>query len=302
MPIAGGEPILFHGVPAIAWRSRDGASAIATLQGAQVVSWIPSGGEEGLFLSERSAFEAGKAVRGGIPVCFPQFADRGPLPQHGFARTQPWTFAGTSESGSGLCATFWLETSAVTRLAWPHAFRCELAATIGGSRLEVRLRVINRDAAPWAFTAALHAYFRLRDSSMARLHGLRGVRYVNRGSDAVHVEGREDILAGEAIDRVYFATPGATRLGDATHGLRIEQQGFTDTVVWNPGAELTARMADMPRDGDRHMLCVEAAAIEPPVTLQPGAEWTGTQAVFVDRAPPASFSPPRRRGPGDPPP
>ena len=31
-----------------------------------------------------------QAVRVGKPVLFPQFADRGPLKKHGFARDLPW--------------------------------------------------------------------------------------------------------------------------------------------------------------------------------------------------------------------
>ena len=275
------ERIDFHGLPAIAWRTQDGASAIATLQGAQLVSWIPAGGDEALFVSERSAFEAGKAIRGGIPVCFPQFADRGPLPQHGFARNQPWTFVGLTEAGGSACATFMLENSPGTVAPWPHAFRIELAATIGAARLEVRLRIVNAGGAAWPFTAALHTYFRLRDSGLSRLHGLHGTRYVNRGSTDPATEGREAIPAGEAIDRVYFAPPPATRLDDGDRVLHIGQRGFTDTVVWNPGRERASQMPDMPTGAERHMLCVEAAAIEPAVRLEAGAEWSGVQSIIA---------------------
>lgn len=268
-------------MPAIRWRSRDGACAIATLQGAHLVSWIPAGGEEGLYVSDRSPFEAGRAIRGGIPVIFPQFADRGPLPQHGFARTLAWSFAGGTETDAGTRATFVLESSPRTLSLWPWAFRLELAATIGGARLDVELCVRNPGGAPFAFTAALHTYLRVADAAAARLAGLRGTRYVERGSSVVDVEAREAIPAAEPIDRVYFATPRETRFEDGGRILRIAQRDFTDTVVWNPGRERTARMLDMPPDGFRRMLCVEAAAIEPPVTLAAGGEWRGRQSIEV---------------------
>src|SRR5258705_9201221 len=108
------EVVEFHAMPAIRWRSRDGASAIATLQGAQLLSWVPPGGEECLYVSERSPFEAGRPIRGGIPVVFPQFADRGPLAQHGFARTQAWSLASASESEQGSQVCFALESSPQT--------------------------------------------------------------------------------------------------------------------------------------------------------------------------------------------
>jgi glucose-6-phosphate 1-epimerase len=272
------EAIDFHGMPAVRWRSREGACAIATLQGAQIVSWTTPGGEERLYVSERSPFEAGRPIRGGIPVCFPQFADRGPLAQHGFARTQAWTLADGRE---GSQARFTLESTPQTLALWPHAFHLELVAALAGSSLEIALHVANTGSTPFAFTTALHTYLRISDSATVRLGGLRGARYVERGSSVVSAESREEVTATEPIDRVYFATPAVTRLEDAGRAVRIEQRGFTDTVVWNPGRERTARMADMPPEGFRRMLCVEAASIEPPVTLAPGAAWRGTQSILA---------------------
>jgi glucose-6-phosphate 1-epimerase len=162
---------------------------------------------------------------------------------------------------------------------WPHAFRLEFIVRIAGARLDMQMRVANAGDAGFDFAAALHTYFRVPDAAATRLHGLQGTRYVNRGSDAVDVESREIVTAIEPIDRVYFGAPARLRLETAGRALRIEQRGFTDTVVWNPGIERTARMADMPPEGFRHMLCVEAAAVEPRIVLAPGAMWTGVQAI-----------------------
>ena len=274
------EAIDFHGLPAVRWRSRDGASAVATLQGAQLVSWIPAGGGEALYLSESNAFAVGRSLRGGIPVCFPQFADRGALPQHGFARNLPWRFMATHETDRGASATFMLASSPQTA-AWPHPFRLELVATIAASALETALTVTNTGADAFRFTAALHTYLRIETAERASLEGLSGMRYVNRGSLDIEVEQRTAIPATDAIDRVYFATPPATTLRDGRRAVGIEQRGFTDTVVWNPGRGRAGTMIDMHPEGWRHMLCVEAAAIESPVTLLPGGEWTGSQRIVV---------------------
>ena len=271
----------FHGLPAVRWRSPGGATAIATLQGAHLVSWIPAGGEECLFLSERSPFTPGRAIRGGIPVVFPQFADRGPLAQHGFARNVPWTFAGVDENGETASARFVLEASQHTLAAWPHPFRLELVANLGDIRLDLLLRVENPGAEAFSFTAALHTYLRVTDASAARLRGLRFQRYVERGSSRAEMEERDVLTAEDPIDRVYLATPARLDLGDAHRRFRIEQRGFTDTVVWNPGRERSAQMTDMAPEGYRRMLCVEAAAIEPAVRLAAGAAWTGEQTLAI---------------------
>lgn len=261
------ENIEFHGTPAVRWTSRDGAAAIATLQGAHLVSWVPASGAECLYVSERSAFEAGKAIRGGIPVCFPQFAERGPLVKHGFARTLPWTFLGGGESEAGTHVSFLLESSPQTKAVWPATFRLELVATIGGDRLDVELRVQNAGWETFAFQAALHTYFRVADATAARLEGLEA----------------QVVTARDPIDRIFFAARSATRLVDGGRSLAIRQDGFTETVVWNPGPELAATMADMPPDGYRHMLCVEAAAIEPKVLMRPGTRWSAGQSITVSK-------------------
>lgn len=276
------EVVKFQGMSAVRWRSADGASAIATLQGAHLVSWIPAGGRECLYVSEKSPFEPGRAIRGGIPVCFPQFADRGPLAQHGFARTRLWTLKEAAAPVAGISSvTFELESSPQTQGLWPHKFRVFLTATVGANRLDVGLRVVNTGIHALSFTGALHTYLRVSDAATAVLSGLRDRRYLNRGETHLRVEDRASFTGQEPIDRVYFASPPATQLADKARTFRIEQRGFTDTVVWNPGAEKTAKMPDMPRDGYRHMLCVEAAAVEPPVALAPAAEWSGGQTIIV---------------------
>src|SRR5205823_1519128 len=99
-------------------------------------SWIPSGGTERLFLSTRSEFSSGRAIRGGVPVIFPQFASEGPLPKHGFARNLPWQFVSCTPHGSDrAAATLRLDASAATKAIWPHAFQAELTVGVQGQSL-----------------------------------------------------------------------------------------------------------------------------------------------------------------------
>ncbi|HUL56217.1 MAG TPA: D-hexose-6-phosphate mutarotase [Usitatibacter sp.] len=248
----GARSVEFRGLSAVELRAADGASAIVTLQGAHVVSWIPAGGAEQLFVSARSDFAPGRSIRGGIPVVFPQFSKRGPLPQHGFARTHPWRMA-----GEGLFA---LEDDEATRALWPHAFAAEIAVTLGGARLDLELRVRNTGAAEFSFTAALHTYLRVSDIARVRLEGLAAPSLV-------------------PIDQVFAEAPREVRLVDASRTVAIAQRGFHDSVVWNPGPEGSASRRDMEPGDYRIMLCVEAGAVEVPVVLAAGAEWAGGQTL-----------------------
>jgi glucose-6-phosphate 1-epimerase len=272
------------GMPMTTLRSADGASADVYLHGAHVTSWRPTPGEEErLFLSARSAFEPGTAIRGGIPVIFPQFAAEGPLPRHGFARTSLWSLDDVRQHDDGAAAaTFVLGASPATRAIWPAEFRLTLTVQVSGASLTLTLGVENNGAAPFSFTGALHSYLRVRDVADAQVLGLQGVRY--RESSAPAVLRVDDdpalrITGGVLLDRVYVDAPRAVTLREPHRTLAVGMKDFTDVVVWNPGADAARKLADMEPDGECSMLCIEAAVVQKPVTLPSGARWAGTQTL-----------------------
>ncbi len=262
--------------------SPDGGRARVLPHGAHVLSWTPAPGDERLFASPRSQAAPGVAVRGGVPVIFPQFATEGPLPKHGFARTAAWEPLGVADGGAAV--TLRLVDAPATRALWPHAFRAELTARVSRGVLDVALRVTNTGEGALAFTGALHTYFHVADVREAAVEGLGGVRY--RDAVAGGVERVDDApavrVSGE-VDRVYLDAPSSLLLRDGADGraLRIDAEGFPDVVVWNPGAEKGGALADMEPDGWLRMLCVEAAVVGRPVRLAPGASWLGRQTLTV---------------------
>ena len=95
-------------LPAMLLRAPDGAEATITLYGAHLVSWRPArsagrerqpgeAGPERLFMSSLSALDGSRAIRGGVPVIFPQFAERGEGMRHGFARVSTWRVLDSGE-------------------------------------------------------------------------------------------------------------------------------------------------------------------------------------------------------------
>jgi glucose-6-phosphate 1-epimerase len=268
--------------------SDDGARARVLPYGAHVVSWTPApaspgGAAERLFVSAASAYRAGAAVRGGVPVIFPQFAAEGPYVRHGFARTRPWALAraGRGAGGAGE-AELVLAADDETRRLWPHAFRCALTVRVAGARLEVALAVENPGPGAFAFTGALHTYLRVGDVAAARVRGLGGARYRDQAAGGASGEPSGAALAvrGE-VDRVYLDAAAPVEVEDAAAGrtTRVSREGFADVVVWNPGEALAAGLADLEPGGWRRMLCVEAAAVARPVRVEPGARWEGRQRL-----------------------
>lgn len=269
-------------LPMLVLEAPDGAHAELYLHGAHVTSWRPAGDGERLFLSAASEFREGVAIRGGVPVIFPQFAGRGPLPKHGFVRTTAWSLAGVELGRHDARATLRISDSAATRAIWPHEFAAELTVAVGGDSLRVALAIVNTGAAPFAFAAALHTYLRVADVRRATLLGLVGTRYEDSAAGgAERVDPDAELRVGGEIDRVYLDAPGEVELRENGRTTVVASTGFPDTVVWNPGTERAAGLADLEADGWLRMLCVEAAVVGAPVRLGPGERWDGAQTLVA---------------------
>lgn len=257
-------------------KSPGGASAKISPYGAHLLSWIPANGVERLFLSPKAEFRPGVAIRGGVPVIFPQFAGLGPLPKHGFARTQVWEVAHLTSSR----AVFWLSESDSTRQVWPHRFLAEYTVRLEDTTLEMTLAVTNTDITPFQFTAALHTYLRVKDVRQAAVTGLSGLIY--RDSANGEKESREiseRVTFPDEVDRIYLQTPSSLQLVAENRTLSIFAEGFPEAVVWNPGPEKSAQLADLEPDGYLQFVCVEAASVAVPIRLAPGEIWRGTQKL-----------------------
>jgi glucose-6-phosphate 1-epimerase len=270
-----------NGLPKVVLAAADGARAEVYLHGAHVTAWTPAGGgADRLFLSQTAEFGPQSAIRGGIPVIFPQFSNLGPLANHGFARRMEWRFSG-GETGADIArAAFLLYDDDATRAVWPHPFRADLEVTVGGAALSLALSVTNPGSEPFSFTCALHTYLRVADIRQTRLEGLGGRTYLDDTANrAERVQPAGALTFAGEVDRIYPGAPDTLSVVEPERSLRIEKHGFPDVVVWNPGKQRGASLPDLEPDGYRRMLCIEPAAILQPITLAPGQSWSGTQRL-----------------------
>lgn len=256
-----------------------GSTAEVYLHGAHVTSWCDAAGRNALWVSRRSRWDSSATIRGGIPVVFPQFAELGPLPKHGFARTAEWETGDSGSDDGAVWVQLRLGDNEATRALWPHRFEAELRVELSGS-LRVALEVVNTGNAPFEFTAALHSYFHIADVDEVVVSGLEGIRYRDKtryGAESVQ-ENSALRIRGET-DRVYAYAPDELQVRDASGGILLRKRGFPDAVVWNPGPQLAQKLDDFADDEFRTMVCVEAACVEQPVRLTPGQRWTGEQVL-----------------------
>lgn len=276
------EEIDFHGIAALRLTAASGATAIVSKQGAQVLSWITRDARERLFLSERAAFDGSRAIRGGIPVCFPQFSSWGDLPKHGLLRTRPWTVSSRSGADGYALLSLEITDDEATRALWPHAFRAELTVALEDNRLDVELSIDNPGAEPFDFTAALHTYLRVVEVEDIALAGLYGYKYRDAADgDRIRKDTGTELTIDRETDRVYHDVDRPLLLQAGNLSLGIHQEGFPDVVVWNPWVERCVQSPDMVSSDFRHMLCIEAAVARQPVGLAAGESWYGRQTLVV---------------------
>ena len=278
------EPTVFRGQPAVRLALPEGDACIVALHGAHLLSWTTADGVERLYLSPQALFDGHSAIRGGVPICWPQFNQRGNLPKHGFVRNVPWRVAPADErpATSSRELALVLADDEATRAVWPEAFNARLTVTLAPGALRVTLAVTNTGTTSWPFTGALHSYLSVDDIADVQLEGLQGARRWDAVRDERLVEAAPTLRFDTEFDSVYAAAAAPLRLLQPRGTLEIAQSATcTETVVWNPGAALSAKLADMPDDGYRHMLCVEAARIDEAVMLAPGAQWQGWQQLAV---------------------
>lgn len=255
----------YGSLPAIRITCPGGAEAIVTMYGAHLISWKTADGRQRLFCSARSALDGSRAIRGGVPVIFPQFAERGAGMRHGFARVSNWRLADKGTHEGAAFAVFALsraELAPATMQAWPHGFELQLRVAVQDDTLSLALEVRNTGADAFAFSSALHTYFLVDALDAVTVGGVQ--------QGPLRIDGK--------IDRIYPAIEGAVTLAQPNGTLTLTQAGFRDAVVWNPGADDAAALADMQDDEYQRFVCIEPALIEP-ATLLPGAVWRGEHQV-----------------------
>jgi glucose-6-phosphate 1-epimerase len=269
------------------------ASATVYVQGAHLTDWHPAGQKPVLFLSAKSDLAPGKAIRGGVPVCFPWFGPRSDGkagPAHGFARTEDWELKFAAIVGRDVRLTWALGPNAVSReLGFDH-FRVAYEMTIGAT-LTLQFTVANdsgETGAPLVFEEALHTYFAVGDAEQVEIDGLGETAFLDKVDGMQRKVQRAGLLrlAGRT-DRVYLDTTATCFLRDEVGGRKItvEKTGSHSTVVWNPWGPLAATMADMEPEGWRTMTCIETANVgESAVTLAPGETHTMSATISVEAA------------------
>ena len=263
--------------------SNNYATAEVSLYAAQVLSFKPKNKNDILFVSKKSLYTPGKAIRGGIPVCWPWFgphATEKDFPVHGFVRTAQWRLAGMEENSKGTMVTLECSSSPETKKFWPHDFIISLTVSVG-KNLELKLTTKNDGSESVSITDAFHTYYRISEIANVSVRGFDGTRYIDRVGERTERTQEGDIVISGETDRVYLggkkcivSDPSAKRT------VSVEKDGFPDTIVWNPWIDRSKAMVDFDDDEYHNMVCVEAgSALDNKIALAPGSSVTQKMTI-----------------------
>jgi glucose-6-phosphate 1-epimerase len=247
------------------------------LHGAQVTSWKPTGSEEVFFLSKKSHWQDGVAIRGGVPISFPWFAEweRNPrAPAHGFVRTKTWQLESILNNGHSVSVSMFTMSDENTRKWATGEFRLTHRATFGQD-LRLELIVQNLGATTLRFEEALHAYYRVGDLSKARIRGLNNVRFIDKTDARREKAEQGDLVVASETDRIYLDAPPSVQLIDETlhRSIRATGENSMTTSVWNPWSEKAQTMPDLDADEWGQFLCIETNNVSAfAVNLAPGQD------------------------------
>lgn len=254
--------------------------ALVSTYGGQVMHYRPAGDEDDLlFVSQSAYFAEGKAIKGGVPVCWPWFGpdpeDRG-RPAHGFVRNRQWEVIATGALSNGASRiVLGVDSDRETNEIWNADFELRIEITVGAT-LKIELKTRNTGAQTFDLTQALHSYFSIGDIGRARLLGLEGKHYIDKvDAGSEKSQAGAVVIEGE-VDRIYNKVSGELIIDDAggQRRIHIRPSGSNSTVVWNPWKEVAAKMADLADVDYQRLLCVETAnAGDDVVRVGPGEDY-----------------------------
>jgi glucose-6-phosphate 1-epimerase len=245
--------------------------ARVSLYGGQVLSFKPTGHKDVLWLSERASYQKGKAIRGGIPLCWPWFGANNKQSQylaenpntalksvnHGFARQLSWQITSIDADESGVTLVLVLSGENQHPL-WPNAYTLTQTLFFGKS-FKQTLEMSNLSSEAAQYSAALHSYFSVSNPNQVSIDGLTGLRYSDKLTGCSSTQHESVSCVGE-IDREYHSGEKMTIVDNNwQRKIDITSSNCQQWVLWNPGAELANTMADIHPQGEQEYVCLEAA-------------------------------------------
>lgn len=241
----------------------DLCDAVISLQGAHLLEFTPKGSDPLLWVSPNCDFTPGTALRGGVPLCLPWFGPHPKDPQkpkHGFARNQLWQLSEAHQMSDGAVELEFLFVSEANE-HFPYDFSAELRLILGQTA-SMELTVNNTDSEEFRFSWAMHNYYRVANLQQTKVTGLNNRTYRDNLEGLIEKQQQGDVNFSGAVDRVYPDVQQSVGI-DLGNGdvIQITHSNCPSVVVWNPGSETAAKIADIGAGQEAFYICVERGAV-----------------------------------------
>ncbi len=252
-------------------------------QGAHLYYWKPLTQQESvLFCSEQALFDKGKAIRGGVPICWPWFGPKEGKTQHGFARIAEWKLIHNTLRGNIRKVLFTLESSAETKLIFPFDFEVSFNILESETYLKLTLTTKNNDEIPFPISPALHSYFAVGDIDKVKIEGFQNATYIDKVDNGIAKLQHEDFLKiNQETDRIYLSSDTNKIFDYSLNRIINIKHNSTAIVVWNPWQEKCRDIGDMADEEYMKFVCIESAIMPEPYVLLPGETHTLEQIIMV---------------------
>ncbi|WP_017446361.1 D-hexose-6-phosphate mutarotase [Gayadomonas joobiniege] len=232
--------------------------AVIAIQGAHLVEFSAKGKDPLLWLSPQAIFKQGKAIRGGIPVCFPWFGDNQlseNTPSHGFVRNRDWQLADIDVTAEQVSITFKFTSNEETQTLYPYSFEAEYKIQLN-HQIELALTAINLSDTLMPVSFALHSYHPVADIETVYIDGLHYTTYLdNTAQLAAKIQQGPVHFSGE-LDRIYLNVAEQQRIQSKTP-IVLRSKNCHSAIVWNPGPEKAAQLIDLGEQNYPSFVCVE---------------------------------------------
>jgi len=214
--------------------------------------------------------------RGGVPILFPQFASVGRYKKHGWVRDSEWLLLKDEKDKNSHLLTFSLQLDPTKN--WPYSAKLSYDVIQLKNSLCLILKIENTGSTSFSFTGGLHPYFYVPSVLKCTVEGLKSVSFTDKYK-ATHSEGILKFTTTE-FERLYHENKPIKLTYDNV-ALELNQKGFDEWMIWNPGQTLSKSITDLPNNDWKNFICIEPVIVSKPKTLKPGAIFDGTLNIDI---------------------
>ncbi len=230
--------------------------------GAHIVSCKLNASEDIFWLSPLSDFQSGKPIRGGNPLCWPNFGTNPnfpDLPKHGIARLLMWEKIHEQQNATRAKAVFSLSDTAMQNYQIPQGINLRFTVTLSADTLSTDLEVFNQGTAAFEFTESQHAYFSISDINNITVNGLQNSSYLDRAANTQEINTENEFCIRKPSDLIFLHHQGEIRIVDPGKNrcICVNKKMAGGVVVWNPYQAMPPEVTDMSAQAFRHFICVE---------------------------------------------